>query len=204
MRTVGSRLRRATGIAALAAVLATPAAFAQYSPSFTFMQAVKDRDFAEAQGVLSQPGSAVIDMRDRDTGDGALHIVTRARDTQWLLFLLREEANPDLRDREGNTPLHIAAQMGYPEGVRWLLFVEANANAANDRGETPLIMAVQQRNAEVVRQLVDAGANPDQTDSVVGMSARDYARRDSRGASILAILDSAQPASNGTVVGPTP
>ncbi|MBC7987315.1 MAG: ankyrin repeat domain-containing protein [Sphingomonadaceae bacterium] len=188
-----------------AAAMLTPApAAAQYSASYTFIQGVKDRDFADVSGVLGQPGSAVIDTRDRDTGDGALHIVTRARDTEWLLYLLRAEANPNLRNRDGDAPLHIAAQMGYPEGTRWLLVVEATVDATNNRGETPLILAVQQHNTEVVRQLIDAGANPDLTDNVIGMSARDYARRDARGASILAILDSARPARNATPVGPTP
>lgn len=206
MRFGGSGPRRLAWIASLAAaaMLAPAPAAAQYSASYTFIQGVKDRDFADVSGVLSQPGNAVIDTRDRDTGDGALHIVTRARDTEWLLYLLRAEANPNLRNRDGDAPLHIAAQMGYPEGTRWLLVVEATVDATNNRGETPLILAVQQHNTEVVRQLIDAGANPDLTDNVIGMSARDYARRDARGASILAILDSARPLTDAPAVGPTP
>jgi len=206
MRFGGSYRRGLAGAAALAAaaMLWQAPASAQHSAGYTFIQGVKNRDFGEVSGVLNQPGNAVIDTRDRDTGEGALHIVTRARDTEWLLFLLRESANPDIRDRDGNTPLHIAAQMGYPEAIRWLLVVEADVNAANGRGETPLIMAVQQHKAEVVRQLIDAGANPDLTDNVVGMSARDYARRDARGAAILALLENARPAAQGAIVGPTP
>lgn len=187
--TIIAALALAAGVSLAAPV---PAA-AQFSATYNFLQGVRDRDFAEVQSLVEQPGSTVINVRDRDTGEGALHIVTRRRDTQWLLYLLGQHANPNLADDEGNTALHIAAQIGYPEGVRWLNVVNADVNARNDRGETPLILAVQQRNATVVRQLVDAGADPEITDSVVGMSARDYARRDNRGAEILEILDSAQP-----------
>lgn len=193
---------------ALAFVVAAMAwqsgALAQYSDSYTFIKGVRDRNFAEVQTLLDRPGVAVIDARDSDSGDGALHIVTRARDTQWLLFLLRRNANPNLRDGEGNTPLHIAAQIGYPEGIQWLTVVRGDVNAANSRGETPLILAVQQRNAAVVRQLLAAGANPDTTDSVVGMSARDYAERDARAGNIRDLLENAPtPARAGDTVGPS-
>lgn len=174
------------------AIAPTPAA-AQFSNGYNFLKAVRDSDFSKAQDAVEQPGSTVINVRDRSSGEAALHIVTRRRDTQWMLFLLRNRANPDIRDNHGNTPLHIAAQIGYSEGVHWLTTVSADVNATNERGETPLIMAVQQHNADIVRQLVTAGADPDIADNVIGMSAHDYAVRDPRAHNLLEILDSAQP-----------
>ncbi|RED17107.1 ankyrin repeat domain-containing protein [Parasphingopyxis lamellibrachiae] len=176
-------------VAALASLLLPVAAQAQFSDTYNFMRGVRDRDFATVRDLVEQPGSTVINIRDRSTGDAALHIVTRERDSQWLLYLLRQNANPDIRDREGNTPLHIAAQIGYLEAADWLRIVDADLNARNNRGETPLILAVQQRNAALVRQLVDAGANPDIADSVIGLSARDYAVRDGRSGDIVAIIE---------------
>jgi hypothetical protein len=41
----------------------------------------------------------------------------------------------------------------------------------------------------MVRALLDKGANPKRTDSVAGYSAIDYARRDSRSAAILKLLE---------------
>lgn len=193
-----------SGVAGALALIGA-AANAQHSDNYTFIKGVRDADFAEVQTVLDRPGVAVIDTRDQDTGEGALHIVTRRRDDQWLIYLLRREANPNLRDRDGNTALHIAARIGFPQAVHWLTVVRADVNAKNSRGETPLIIAVQQRNAEVVRQLLAAGADPDATDGIVGMSARDYAARDDRAGSIRALLDNAQtPARTGATVGPTP
>ncbi|WP_442613227.1 ankyrin repeat domain-containing protein [Parasphingopyxis sp.] len=199
--------RRATAIlvAALGALLLPVAAPAQFSDTYNFLRGVRDRDFATVRDLVEQPSSTVINVRDRSTGEGALHIVTRRRDSQWLLYLLRQNANPDIRDSEGNTPLHIAAQIGYPDAVNWLRIVNAELDARNNRGETPLILAVQQRNAGIVRQLVDAGANPDIADSVVGLSARDYAARDGRSADIVTILESAEAATEtAPVMGPTP
>lgn len=179
-------------VAAIGAMLMPTPASAQFSDTYNFLRGVRDRDFATVRDLVEAPGSTVVNVRDRSSGEGALHILTRERDGQWLLYLLRQNANPNIRDREGNTPLHIAAQIGFPDAVNWLRIVNADLNARNDRGETPLILAVHQRNGGIVRQLVDAGANPDIADSVVGLSARDYAARDARATAILEILDAAE------------
>ena len=193
-------------VAAIAAVgfasLGAPAS-AQHTARFEFLNGVRNGDFEAVREAVEQPGSTVINARESRTGDGALHMVTRQRSTQWLLYLLRAQANPNLQDGEGNTALHIASQIGWAEGVSWLNVVEADVNARNSRGETPLVLAVQQRNSEIVRQLIDAGADPNIADAVVGRSALDYARQDPRGGQILAILESAEPQDEpGQVVGP--
>ena len=73
-----------------------------------------------------------------------------------------------------------------------LLTYRANPNLANAAGETALIVAVQHRDVETTRLLLDKGANPDQTDNVAGMSARDYAARDARNPELAKLL-AAQP-----------
>ena len=192
------------GLAALS-LQSAPAAAQQFSDGYNFLKGVRDRDFSKVTEIVEQPGSTVINTRERSTGEGAIHIVTRRRDTQWLLYLLRARANPDLRDGDGNTALHIAAQIGYADGIHWLTTIEADINAANNRGETPLILAVEQHNTEIVRQLVEAGADPDISDNVVGMSARDYAARDARSRRILEILEGADASESSTqTIGPTP
>lgn len=200
-----SRKAIAVLAAALGAILMPIPASAQFSDTYNFLRGVRDRDFATVRDLVEAPSSTVINVRDRSTGEAALHIVTRERDPQWVLYLLQRNANPNIRDREGNTPLHIAAQIGFPDAVNWLRIVNADLNARNNRGETPLILAVHQRNGAIVRQLVDAGANPDIADSVVGLSARDYAARDARAADILEILNSAEEQPEDTAVfGPSP
>ncbi len=179
----------------IAALLLWPSmASAQYSDSYTFLKAVRERDGAKATEILNKPGSVIVDTKDVSTGESALHIVTKQRDMIWLAFLLAKEAKPDIRDTDGNTPLMIATQIGFVEGADLLLKRRASVDAINSRGETALILATQQRNVSMVRLLIAAGANPRKTDRTAGMSALDYATRDPRAAVILKLLQDAKPA----------
>jgi hypothetical protein len=54
-------------------------------------------------------------------------------------------------------------------------------------------VAVQQRQLPVVRLLLDAGADPDKPDSAAGLSARDYAKRDTRARQILQMIETKKP-----------
>jgi ankyrin repeat protein len=178
--------------AALLAVVAMPA-LAQFSESFNFLKAVRDRDVNKVTAIASNPSSTAINARSTDTGEGALHMLVRGRDQAWLNFLLARGARPDLQDNQGNTPLMIAAQLGWTEGADALLGRRANANLPNSRGETPLIVAVQRRDLAMVRLLLAGGGDPNRSDSVAGYSALDYARRDPRAAPILRMLQASRP-----------
>lgn len=168
--------------------LALPAR-AQFTDSYNFLKAVRDSDAAKAKSLAEQPGSTIINARDLDTGELALHIVVKRRDYAWINFLVGMGANIEGRDRAGNTPLILAADLGFADGVRTLIAQGAKVNAANPSGETALIKAVQKRDIEIVRALLDNGANPDLTDNVVGLSARDYAVRDRRASAIVRMID---------------
>ena len=196
---------RFAGIVAAAMSLSTPAA-AQFSDSYNFLKAVKDRDGEEATKFLSRPGSVIVNTRDHSTGQTALHIVVERRDNTWLQFLLQKGANPNLSDKEGVTPLHLATQLRFVDGVRTLLDKKAKVDDANKQGETALILAVHLRDAELVRVLLANGADPDWTDTLAGKSARDYASQDRRTASILAEIEKAdadkKPVPEGRFFGP--
>ncbi|MEY3658665.1 MAG: hypothetical protein RLZZ561_1685 [Pseudomonadota bacterium] len=169
-------------------------ASAQFSDSYNFLKAVRERDGDKATDLLSKPGTVIIDTRDVSTGETALHIVVKRRDATWLAFLLARGAKADIRDRDGNTPLIAATQIGFVEAADMLLKRRAQVDATNGQGETALILAVQQRDLAMVRLLLAAGANPARTDRAAGMSALDYARRDSRAAVILKLLEDTKPA----------
>ena len=198
-------LLRFVVIGAAALSLSAPAS-AQFSDSFNFLKAVKDRDGEEATKFLSRPGSVIVNTRDHSTGQTGLHIVIERRDSTWLAFLLQKGANPNIADKEGMTPLLLATQLRFVEGVRILLSKNAKVNDANRQGETALIRAVQLRDAEMVRLLLDNGADPDWTDTLAGKSARDYAKQDRRTASILAEIEKAdadkKPKTEGRFFGP--
>ncbi|HEY0131302.1 MAG TPA: ankyrin repeat domain-containing protein, partial [Allosphingosinicella sp.] len=92
--------------ASMVLALAVPASGQQtFSDSFTFLKAVRERDGDKVSDLVAQPGSVVINTRDRSNGEGALHIVTRGRDLSWLTFLLLKGARPDLQSSRGDTPL---------------------------------------------------------------------------------------------------
>ncbi|MEV5032266.1 ankyrin repeat domain-containing protein [Sphingobium sp. LMC3-1-1.1] len=191
--------------AALTLALLSPvAAQAQFSDNYNFLKAVKDADGQKVTDLIQKPGSTVINSRDVTSGDTALHLVVARRDNTWLTFLLAKGANPNLTDNNGNTPLMDAVQARFEEGVRSLLSFNAQVDKANGSGETPLIRAVQLRDVELVRLLVAQGANPDKRDTIAGMSARDYAARDSRTPGLTEALSAAKTtaAPKGPVQGP--
>jgi uncharacterized protein len=191
-------------VLALTAIVAPVAVQAQFSDSFNFIKAVKDRDGAKVTEYLNKPGSGavIVNTRDGTTGETALHIVTAGRDSLWLGFLLQRGANPDMRDARGNTPLMIATQLGWAEGIQTLLTKRAGVDVANSSGETPLIRAVQNRDIASVRILIAAGANPNKPDNAAGLSAKDYATRDPRAAAILKEIVEAKPVVKKPVQGP--
>ncbi|MEZ0496315.1 ankyrin repeat domain-containing protein [Sphingomonas sp. IW22] len=191
----------ALSIAALSVPATAPAQ--QFSESYKFLEAVRKADGTKLNEILGEPGQTIINARDRVSGEGALHIVTRRSDSLYLRFLLQKGANPNLGDSRGETPLLIAVANGFDEGVDILIRYKANLDASNSAGETPLIRAVQMRRFEMVRQLLKAGADPDQTDIVAGMSARDYAKRDTRSPAIAKLLADAPKKAAHRSTGPT-
>lgn len=185
-----------------AMIMASQTALAQFSDSYNFLKAVRDRNGAEATKIISKPGSTLVNTRDEKNGESALHIVTKGRDLGWMSFLLARGAKTDQRDNDGNTPLMIATQFSFVEGAQLLIKNKALVDLANSSGETPLIRAVQLRSTAMVQLLMNAGANPLKADTVAGMSAKDYAQRDQRGAAILRILSETKAAKPTKSFGP--
>ena len=189
--------------ASMVLMLAFPASGQQtFSDSYNFLKAVRERDGDKVTDLVSEPGTVVINTRDRGSGEGALHIVVRGRDLNWLAFLLGKGARPDLQSNRGETPLTLAAQIGWVEGAEQLLAKRANVNFANGRGETPLILATQRRDIAMVRLLLSRGGDPKRTDNLAGMSALDYAKQDPRAGAVLKLLE-AKVAPAKPVAGPT-
>ena len=152
-----------------------------------FVKAIHARDGNRLMQLLDSNPPGLVDARDGD-GNTPL-IITIARQDEWAAFLLNRNADPNLPGKGGDTPLIAAARVGYLDAVEWLLTAGAKVDTPNRMGETPLIVAVQQRQALAVKRLLAAGANPDKADSAAGLSARDYAERDSRSRQILQLIE---------------
>jgi len=189
--------------AALLMLAAVPASAQQFSDSYNFLNAIRETDGAKVNKFLENKSLRIVNAKDRNTGEGALHIVVKRSDSTYLRVLLQQDdINANLQDSRGNTPLLIAAERGWDEGVSILIKYGANVNLANSSGETPLIRAVQVHDIEVVRQLLAAGASADRTDNVTGKSARDYARDESRYPQIAKLLADAPKGGKGGAAAP--
>jgi ankyrin repeat protein len=190
--------------ATVVALAVAPAVQAQFRGGYAFLQAVDGRDGTKATEALKDdPG--LIDTKNPDTGETALIIVTKRRDSVWVNFMLDKDADPEIGDKQGMTALMHAALLNFTDAGESLLRHRAPVDQTNRRGETALILAVQAKNTAMVRLLVRNGANPDKADHITGMSARDYAKRDDRSGQLLALLDAKSDAplrDNGAVFGP--
>jgi ankyrin repeat protein len=197
---------RTLGAIATAAVIVTaaaPASAQQFSDGYNFLEAVKKEDGTKINEILNEPGTRIVDTKDKNTGEAALHIVARSGNAVYLRFFLQRDANPNIQDRLGNTPMMVAVNAGNFEGIEILLKYKANVNLRNNSGETPLIRAVQLRSLPLVQLLLANGADPDQSDVIAGMSARDYAKTDRRApASIVRALAEATKVERKGVSGP--
>ena len=182
----------AFAVAALTfAAFGAPAAAQLTSARVDFVKAIHSRDGNKVMQLLNENPPGLVDARDGD-GNTPL-IITIARRDDWAGFLLNRGADPNLAGKGGETPLIAAARVGFFDAVSWLLNAGAKVDAENRMGETALIIAVQQRQAQIVRKLLTAGADPDKTDSAAGLSARDYAVRDSRSRQILQLIEATKP-----------
>ncbi|OQW46160.1 MAG: hypothetical protein A4S16_11605 [Proteobacteria bacterium SG_bin6] len=187
-------------------LLASAPAVAQLGQSdgYKFLEAVKEAKGAEATELLTKPGTTVINHKDYNSGETALHIVAKRGDALWTRFLLQKGADPNTRDGRGNTPMMVAITVGASDLVPILIAGKANVNLANQSGETPLIRAVQRRDVQLVGVLLKAGANPDQPDNLAGRSARDYAIDDTRYPQLAEAFKDVPKRSSRGVAGPTP
>jgi uncharacterized protein len=190
-----SKAQQWTGMLALMLIALVPSApaFAQFSESYKFLEAVRKQDGNVVTDFVERPGVTLINTRDRSTGETALHIVVGRRDLTWTSYLLGRGARTDLMDNEGRSPLMLAVERRFVEGVQLLLTRKADPNLANGRGETPLIRAVQMQDLGLVRLLIAGGGDANKRDTLAGMSALDYAKQDGRMTAIVDAL-SAKPA----------
>jgi ankyrin repeat protein len=195
-------MRSVRTLVVAAAISATPATAQVFgSDGEAFVAAMKEGEASKALELVEKPGSTVVNYRG-DDGNAGLHIAMRARNANWVGFLLSRGADPNLGDANGDTPLLLAARRGFVEGAARMLMNRAEVDKTNKLGETALIVAVQQRQTAIVKMLLEAGADPDKTDHASGYSAREYAKRDNRSPELLKLIETAKTKKAATV-GPT-
>jgi ankyrin repeat protein len=153
-----------------------------------FVNAVRSGDGTKVRELFDKHGKSILNAHDTD-GDTALTLSIRKRH-DWSYFFLREGADPNEPGAGGDTPLITAARIGFLGIAEQLLAYKAKIDAENNKGETALIAAVLSNQTSMVRLLLEHGASPDKTDNVAGLSALDYAKRNTRNRELLSLIES--------------
>lgn len=89
--------------------------------------------------------------------DNAFHVAAAEGNTQLLLSLLDDGAEPESRNSEGKTALLIAAEKGHAESVFALIDHGANIEARTNSGWSILHLFVDSGNTDAALALIDRG-----------------------------------------------
>lgn len=90
-----------------------------------------------------------------------LHFAAKYNDFDFLEILLKRfGANPNIKDRFGETPLQAAVAFDHIDATEVLLTYGAEVDTTNSRLETSLMFAVKTENPKLVKLLLRYGANP--------------------------------------------
>lgn len=171
--------------------------------AYQWWKAVKEEnpvDLNRLAADRSKLNSAVLDYQNE--GEGAVHVAVRAGNGEYLRFMLRLGANPNLAsEKGGETPLTLAVIVNRPDMAEILINFRAKVDQANRGGETPLIKAVRFNRLDMVQDLLQRGADPDRAD-YTGKSARAYAAANIRFPAIAKALADAPKRTARAAAGP--
>nr|KJB17551.1 hypothetical protein B456_003G005300 [Gossypium raimondii] len=105
-------------------------------------------------------------------------------------YLLRESANPFVRDEDGATLMHYAVNAASTPTIKLLLLYNVDINLQDNDGWTPLHLAVQARRTDVVKLLLIRGANKmlKNKDGLTPLDLCLYLGRDMRTYELIKIL----------------
>lgn len=86
-----------------------------------------------------------------------LMYASSAGHTKTVQVLIKNGANVNVRDDDGDTALAYAAVRGAPiDLVKTLLSAGADVNIKNNRGQTALMLATEQRKSKIVELLTQS------------------------------------------------
>ena len=132
-------------------------------------------------------------------GRTAVHSAAKDGAAKNLAAMLQAGGNPNVQDRDGNTPLHLASRGSYaggfsdhPAAVRVLLQHGADLHRTNNSGETPLHVAVftgvGAAHVGVIKALLDAGARPSAVDGNGLTALQRFTRHSENNGAIVRLL----------------
>ncbi|KFQ86569.1 BRCA1-associated RING domain protein 1, partial [Phoenicopterus ruber ruber] len=123
--------------------------------------------------VLKSPGGNTIARRNYK-GETLLHVASIKGDLAAVEQLLRNGADPNVKDNAGWTPLHEACNHGHQEVVELLLQYKALVNTTGYQNDSPLHDAAKNGHVSIVELLLLHGASRDAV-NIFGLRPVDYA-----------------------------
>uniref|UniRef100_A0A8C8AZI9 BRCA1 associated RING domain 1 n=1 Tax=Otus sunia TaxID=257818 RepID=A0A8C8AZI9_9STRI len=123
--------------------------------------------------VLKSPGGNTIARRNYK-GETLLHVASIKGDLAAVEQLLKNGADPNVKDNAGWTPLHEACNHGHQEVVELLLQHKALVNTTGYQNDTPLHDAARNGHVSIVELLLLHGASCDAV-NIFGLRPVDYA-----------------------------
>ncbi|NXW60912.1 BARD1 protein, partial [Eurystomus gularis] len=123
--------------------------------------------------VLKSPGGNTIARRNHK-GETLLHVASIKGDLAAVEQLLKNGADPNVKDNAGWTPLHEACNHGHKEVVELLLQHKALVNTTGYQNDSPLHDAAKNGHVNIVELLLLHGASRDAV-NIFGLRPVDYA-----------------------------
>ncbi|NWW55090.1 BARD1 protein, partial [Pedionomus torquatus] len=123
--------------------------------------------------VLKSPGGNAIAKRNYK-GETLLHVASIKGDLAAVEELLKNGADPNVKDNAGWTPLHEACNHGHKEVVELLLQYKALVNTTGYQNDSPLHDAARNGHVSIVELLLLHGASRDAV-NIFGLRPVDYA-----------------------------
>ncbi|NXB65057.1 BARD1 protein, partial [Struthidea cinerea] len=123
--------------------------------------------------VLKSPGGNTIARRNYK-GETLLHVASIKGDLAAVEQLLKNGADPNVKDNAGWTPLHEACNHGHREVVELLLQHRALVNTTGYQNDSPLHDAARNGHVAIVELLLLHGASQDAV-NIFGLRPVDYA-----------------------------
>ncbi|XP_074685850.1 BRCA1-associated RING domain protein 1 isoform X2 [Strix aluco] len=123
--------------------------------------------------VLKSPGANTIARRNYK-GETLLHVASIKGDLAAVEQLLKNGADPNVKDNAGWTPLHEACNHGHKEVVELLLQHKALVNTTGYQNDSPLHDAARNGHVSIVELLLLHGASCDAV-NIFGLRPVDYA-----------------------------
>ena len=112
--------------------------------------------------ILDHGGDVNITNKQKQT---VLLLACKTRNLDIITVILKDGADPNIADDDGDTCLHNAVKIGCSKEVLQAIIERStDVNISNKNNQTTLLLACKMRNTEATNVLLNAGANPNFVD----------------------------------------